>query len=231
MTRRSNKLAVLAVLAAGLLPAATAQAQSYNAPPLAAYAMQPKQPQPKQMNPKPHMGPPPSHMHNYPPQAHMRHNLFMRRIGMSMHMRPHYDRMHGRIDRRFVEEFRRHHRRHGSYVDNTEIGNTDYVRGNTEYVREQPVVIEHEQYVDEPPRIVEQQVVSEEAPVRARCNRGLFVQCNGEYRAVGQYGGRYSGEYGDQRVINADAQITVIGPNRMTIELRRKGYGATLFGQ
>ena len=223
MTRHTIELAVLAVLAAGLVPAATAQAQSYDA----AYAMQPKQPQMKHMTPKPHMGPPPSHMHNYPPQAHMRHNLFMRRTGMSMHMRPRYDRKHGRIDRRFVEEFRGHHRRHGIYVNNTEIGNTDYVRGNTEYVREQPVVIEHERYVDEPPRIVEQQVVSEEAPVRARCNRGLFVRCNGEYRAVGQYGG----EYGGQRVINADAQITVIGPDRMTIELHRKGYGGTITGQ
>lgn len=232
MTRHTIKLTMLAILAAGLLPAAVAQAQSSSAAyappaPLEAYAMQPKQQQPKQVNPKPHMGPLPSHMHNYPPQAHMRHYPSMRHTGISMHMRSRYDRMHGRIERRFVEEFRRHRRRHGSYVvDNTGIGNTEYVRGNTEYVREQPVVIEHERYVDEAPRVVEQPVVTEETPVRAWCNRGLFVQCNGGYRSVGQYGGEYG-----ERVINADAQITIVGPNRMSIELYRKGYGATMFGQ
>jgi len=230
MTRHSNRLALFAVLAAGLLPVA-AQAQSNiraysQSAPLEAYVMQPKQ-QSKPMMPKPHMGPPSSHMHNYPPQAHMRHYPHMRHTGIPMHMRSRYDRMHGRIDRRLVEEFRGHRRRHGSYVDNTEIGNTDYVRGNTEYVREQPMVIEHERYVDEPPRVVEQQVITEEAPVRAGCNRGLFVQCNGGHRFIGQYGG----EYGGQRVIDADAQITVIGPDRMTIELHRKGYGATMTGQ
>jgi hypothetical protein len=231
MNRHTSKLAVLAVLAAGLLPAAAAQAQSYNAAPLEAYAMQPKQPQPKQMTPKPHMGPAPSHMHNYHPQAHMHHYPSMRRTGMSMHMRPRCDRMHGRFERRVVEEFRGHRRRHASYVDNTGIGNSEYVRGNTEYVRDEPTVIEHERYVDEPPRVIEQQVITEEAPVRARCNRGLFVRCDGGYRGIGQYGGEYSGEYGGQRVINADAQITIIGPDRMSIELHRRGYGATMTGQ
>ncbi len=231
MTRHSHKLAVLAVLAAGLLPAAAAKAQSYNTAyaqpaPLEAYAMQPKQPQQKQMTPKPHMGPPPSHVHNYPPQARMRDYPHMRHTGISMHMRPRYDRMHGRIGRSVVEEFRGHRRGHGYYVDNTEAGNSEYVRGNTEYVREEPVVIEHERYVDEPPRVIEQQAVTEEQPVRAGCNRGLFVRCNGRH-AIGEYGG----DYGSRRVINADAQITIIGPDRMSIELYRRGHGATLTGQ
>ncbi|MGH6663344.1 MAG: hypothetical protein ACREB2_00370, partial [Pseudolabrys sp.] len=125
MTRHSHKFAVLFVLAAGLMPVAAAQAQPA---PFEAYAMQPKQPAPK-----PHMGPPPSHMHNYPPQTHVQHFPSMHRHGMSMHMRPRYDHMHGRIERRVVEEFRGHRRRHGYYVNNTEIGNTEYVRGNTEY--------------------------------------------------------------------------------------------------
>ncbi len=71
----------------------------------------------------------------------------------------------------------------------------------TRIVRDRPVVLETKRYVDDPPRIVERRRAVEDEPMMP----------SGRDRA-GQ----------KKRVIHADAEITIIGPDRMTIRLLRK---------
>lgn len=71
-------------------------------------------------------------------------------------------------------------------------------------VREKPVVIERKRYVDDPPRIVRRhKVVDVNVPAPPR-------------------------ERGDEvgRVIHAEAEVTILGPDRMNIRLYRKGLDA-----
>jgi hypothetical protein len=88
-------------------------------------------------------------------------------------------------------------RRHG-HINRTVID-------TTEIVRDPPLVIETERVVDDPPRVIERRHVIEDAPVRSR---------------------RPNGRDAKRRVIPADAEITIIEPDRMIIRLVRKPHGA-----
>ena len=88
--------------------------------------------------------------------------------------------------------------------------------------------------VDDPPRIIERRHITEDAP-----GRGLIRQRRevGEEEVVIQPGGRKSAverpakrkhaarDVNTKRVIQADAEITILGPDRMSIRLFRKGHG------
>ena len=87
--------------------------------------------------------------------------------------------------------------------------------GATKVVRDPPVVVEHKRYVDDPPRVIEQKIIVDE-PARAKCKRGIVESCNSGSRASGD---------ANKRVIEADAEITILGPDRMSIRLFRKGQG------
>jgi len=106
-------------------------------------------------------------------------------------------------------------------------------------VREKPVVIEHERLVDDPPRVIERHI-SEEAgrgllrtrrdiadegevvepdehpplrPTKSRSAADRVTEAHTEQVPVGK------------RVIKADAEITILGPDRMSIRLFRKRHG------
>lgn len=71
-------------------------------------------------------------------------------------------------------------------------------------VREKPVVVERKRYVDDPPKIVRRhKVVDVNVPAPPR------------------EGGEEVG-----RVIHAEAEVTILGPDRMSIRLFRKGLDA-----
>ncbi len=155
-------------------------------------------------------------------RRHMRHYPSMRHTGISMHMRPHYDRMHGRIDRRVVEEFRGHRRRHGSYVATLRsvirvtcaaIPNTC---ANSRWSSSTSATSTSHRALSS----------SRSSPRRRRYTPGATAdsvgRCNGGHRAIGEYGGQYGG----QRVINADAQVTILGPDRMNIRLLPQGLAS-----
>jgi hypothetical protein len=93
-------------------------------------------------------------------------------------------------------------------------------------VREKPIVVGHKRYVDDPPRVVQREIVVDEYHVERP--RGLL---NG--------GGRKSEAQvvepvqpqpvsplptpgRGQRVIRAEAEVTILGPDRMSIRLFRK---------
>jgi hypothetical protein len=103
-------------------------------------------------------------------------------------------------------------------------------------VREKPVVIEHKRIVDDPPRVIERQIVVDDPPTR----RGLFQhrsELTGETPLPPQSAPRAPhataerpaskdasplDANAEQRVIKADAEITILGPDRMSIRLFRK---------
>mgnify|MGYP000636774183 CR=1 FL=1 len=92
----------------------------------------------------------------------------------------------------------------------------------TRIVREKPVVIETKRYVDDPPRIIERhQVVEEDGSVRP------LRQKAGKDRDSGKRPARDE----KKRVIQAEAEITILGPDRMNIRLFRKGQGGRASAQ
>ncbi len=95
-------------------------------------------------------------------------------------------------------------------------------------VRDRPVVIVHKRYVDDPPRVIDRAVAIDDAP-RTDCNRGLMTRCDTVTAPVVSAPApapfvRLGREAGKRRVINAEAEITILGPDRMNIRLYRRGH-------
>ena len=109
----------------------------------------------------------------------------------------------------------------------------------TRTVREKPIVVEHERVVDDPPRIVERRHITEDAPgrglVRQRrevATQEVVIEPGGARRApkgakrVAKAKPEQVQRAGDaKRVIRAEAEVTILGPDRMSIRLFRKGHG------
>jgi hypothetical protein len=115
------------------------------------------------------------------------------------------DRSRRQADRGLIEELRKRGRTNRTVVNTTKI------------VRDPPLVIETKRYVDDPPRVIERHRVVEDAPVRPRRTQAA---------AADESPKRNSRDDNKQRVIQADAEITIIGPDRMSIRLFRKGHNA-----
>ena len=89
------------------------------------------------------------------------------------------------------------------------------VINTTQIVRDPPVVIEHKRVVDDPPRVIVRRHIDEEAsPVRPRREAAVEPPLP-EKRARGD----------EKRTIRAEAEVTILGPDRMTIRLFRKRRG------
>ncbi len=89
------------------------------------------------------------------------------------------------------------------------------VKNTTVVVREKPIVIEKKRYVDDT-RVIERRHYVEDAPAKpSRAKRGHAV-ADDEIDLKSQQG----------RVIRAEAEVTIIGPDRMSIRLFRKRHGA-----
>lgn len=116
-----------------------------------------------------------------------------------------FDRPPRPADRALIEELRKRSRAKGTVVNTTKI------------VRDPPVVIETKRYVDDPPHVIERQHVVEDAPAKPRRKHGVV-----ELRETEKRPGRDDNK---KRVIQADAEITILGPDRMSIRLFRKGHG------
>ena len=101
-------------------------------------------------------------------------------------------------DPALIDELRRKHAKKGD----------GKVINTTKIVREKPVVIEHRRVVDDPPRVIERVQYEDGTPAR---------------RADVQIGEPRKG--GAQRVIRAEAEVTILGPDRMSIRLFRKQSG------
>ena len=170
MIHQPRQLALFAVIAAGLLPAAGAQAQSYGTTPRPAplypYAVQGHQPYAVEVAPNTYV------IHR---PAAPRANPYVGRRGGHAAL----DRPRKKADRALIEELRKR-----AVINTRKI------------VHDAPVV--------ETQRVVERRHLVEDRNNKKRA--GL--------------------DDGKKRVIQADAEITIIGPDRMNIRLFRKGHGS-----
>lgn len=87
-------------------------------------------------------------------------------------------------------------------------------KNTTVVVREKPVVIEKKRYIDDT-RVIERRHYVEDEPAKPRGKRG---------RAVADEEIDLKSEKG--RTIRAEAEVTILGPDRMSIRLFRKRNGA-----
>jgi hypothetical protein len=210
------RVTILAAIAVALMPAA-AQAQYASAQqmPLYPYALQPGQPYAVEVAPGTYVIKRPAQTRNYPYVS----------CGKACETPPSPRRAEPRAARRMthndpavIEELRRRHAgkvKHG--VINT-----------TQIVREKPVVIEHQRVVDDPPRIIERhQYVDDEGRIEpapspappARRQRTAKIETD-DVKLPSAGRGK-----AEKRVIRAEAEVTILGPDRMSIRLFRKRKG------
>ena len=191
---------IAALLAAAVFPAA-AQAQAYASapPPLYPYAAQPAQPYAVEVAPGRYVIHRPA-TSTYP---------YVRCVSRCAAPAGRPVRRHG------VERLRTHdepaliekQRRRAGKTVRRDVINT------TRVVREKPIVVEHERVVEDPPRIIVRRHYVEDAPARRKRIATVETEVAPPRRAA--RGGR-------ARVIHAEAEVTILGPDRMTIRLFRK---------
>jgi hypothetical protein len=87
------------------------------------------------------------------------------------------------------------------------------VINTTRIVREKPIVIEHQRVVDDPPRVIVRRHYVEDQPKP----RKRVATVEGDVAPP-----RGAARDGKARVIRAEAEVTILGPDRMTIRLFRK---------
>jgi hypothetical protein len=99
-----------------------------------------------------------------------------------------------------IEELRRKHvkKRDGKVINTTRV------------VREKPIVIERRRIVDDPPRVIERVRYEDGTPARRD-----DLQTRGPRKSA------------ERRVIHAEAEVTILGPDRMSIRLFRKQNNRT----
>lgn len=91
------------------------------------------------------------------------------------------------------------------------------VINTTKVVYKKPKIVETKRYVDLPPRVVERYTVVDDS---SGDKKVVIEAPSADAQAAGR---KDKAGKGDKRVIQADAEITILGPDRMTIQLYRKG--------
>ena len=125
-----------------------------------------------------------------------------------------FDRPPKPVDHALVEELRNRIPA-GEQADRA--GSKRGVVNTVKIVRDRPIVVETQRVVDDPPRVIDRQQIVDDAPVGSQ----------GGPVVVEEAPPIQPGRRGDtkRRVIAADAEVTILGPDRMSIQLFRKGEG------
>jgi hypothetical protein len=205
MKTRSTITTLFAALAAGLLPAA-AQAQYYGQ----TYAQPaPLYPYVVQTQPNAYIVQPVQNGYVVQQQAAPRAYPYVRgQRSAEPDVMADY-RRHQRNDRALIEELRKR-----TPIKKTVV-NTEQV------IRDPPVVIEKKRVVQDPPVVIERRHYVEDAPAKQpRRNRAAVAEGDG---SVADKSTPPTLE--KTRVIRAEAEVTILGPDRMSIRLFRKGHG------
>lgn len=220
------------IVAAVPVTAAQAQYASNSPPPLYPYAVQngygvqTVRPYAVQVAPNTYMIQRAQPQRNYPyVSARKRHTAAAPAPGK-------FDRPHKPVDHALVQEMRQRAQKKNAAqasVEPVETKGTTRIINKTKIIRHAPVVRETRRYVDDPPRVIDNVTIdtSEDTP-----NRGLLTQPRrGTQRNVeietepNIEPAPSRGHDNAKRVISADAEVTILGPDRMTIRLFRKGQG------
>lgn len=213
MTFPSRIAAVLLLAAVGLMPAG-AQAQWYSSvssqPPLYPYAVQPNRPYAVEVAPNTYVIQRPGTSHQRPYVHDSNGNMPVNGRGA-----PVREPARSKVDPALVEELRNRPKVNRPVINTTQV------------VREKPVVIETKRYVDDPPRVIERYtVVDDSKPARAKNKRVANVAIE-DAPVVDKPKSKDPKNKDDvKRVISAEAEITILGPDRMNIRLFRKGHKA-----
>jgi hypothetical protein len=227
MNRSSVAFAALAVAAGVVLTPPLAQAQSYGAayggqPSLYPYAVQADQPYAIEVAPNTYVIQRPAAARAYPYLRNAngtRHRARVNALNASASHRP---RTHN--DRATIEELRQRHaaKNLAKNADkNLDKGAVKHdVIETKKVVHEKPVVIETQRVVDDPPRVIERRHYVEDAPAAPAAVRAKPEAA--EARDTGKSTKRADGKL---RVIHAEAEVTILGPDRMSIRLFRKRAG------
>lgn len=223
MNRTSHWFLAAAVGAAVLLPATAAQPQYYGAPspaPLYPYAS-PGQSYAVEVAPNTYVIQRPGQGRSQPyVGAERKGNIITRVESARAEPKPDVPKP-GRFDRQpkpndpaLIEELRQ---RHSKRVINTK-----------KIVYEKPVVIETKRYVDDPPRVIERHhYVDGDAPAAAPARRGKQTATIEPQELPERPNKKRAGrDDTKKRVIQAEAEVTILGPDRMSIRLFRKGERA-----
>lgn len=212
MSRQSHRTIILAAIAA-VLPVTAAQAQYYGVTaqpaPLYPYAVQ----NPSSMGGRPYAVEVAPNTYEIRRSAPARAYPYVRSQSNDRSAAnpaperkpPRFDRPPKPVDHALVDELRKRQQKIKGTVINTQ-----------KIVRHPPVVRETRRYVDDPPRVIERHVVEDE-PAPSRRKRATVEERDSHKRA--------SRDDSKKRVIEADAEVTIIGPDRMSIRLFRKGQG------
>ena len=203
MTDKSSLAFALLAAAAALCASGPAQAQVYGAaygqqpPPLYPYVMQ--QPYAVQVAPNTYVIQRPVTPRNYP---YVRCQTCSRSADVAPGA-PASAPPRKKVDRALIEELRRRSEINRRVVNTTKI------------VHDAPVVVETQRVVEDPPRVIVRRHVVEDAPAQ----RGLAETDPGAAAR------RTREDDGKVRVIRAEAEVTILGPDRMSIRLFRKRGG------
>jgi hypothetical protein len=213
MSAKTLALALLIVAA----PASAVQAQYAGPPPLYPYAVQngygvqTVQPYAIQVAPNTYVIQRPQPQRDYPYVA-------TRKRAPAAPAPGKFDRPHKPVDHVLVDELRKRAPKKNADQASAESAGNKTVN-TTKIIRHTTVVRETHRYVDDPPRVIDRVTVddSEETP-----NRGILTQPR---RAAPRATGSTASADNSPRVIAADAEVTILGPDRMSIRLFRKGQG------
>ncbi len=228
MTPTLRKSVVLTAALLGLLPVSGAQAQWYSSYPQA-----------------PAAAPQQSYAVEVSPNTYVIHRPD--RTSATTHVRcvkdcdqPVVERPRTHANRELIEELvKRHSKRQGG-GKGAEKGIETVTVNTTKVVRNKPVVIEHERVVDDPPRVIERRHITEDAPGRGLIKHrrevgqeDVVIEPGGApvegkrsakaKRAVREAKSNEPKDAAGKRVIRAEAEVTILGPDRMSIRLFRKG--------
>ncbi len=229
MNRPARRLTVLVLCATGLAPVTAAQAQWGGAsrpPPLYPHELQPGQSYAVEVAPGTYVIHRPSNRAVYPyvgPSVTPPPRRYRAAPGSAYKAAPRATprpkRTHA--DRDLIEELRRRAARRaarkaakqaaepGKHEDTGR--RPDKVINTRQIVREKPLVIETRRVVDDPPKVITRYHHVDDVPPPQR-------------RAAGHTGSipPKAVAKDDPRVIHADAEITILGPDRMSLRLIRK---------
>jgi hypothetical protein len=207
MTKTRIALALVVFTAAS-----GAQAQTYGQPPLYPYAQQ--QPYAVEVAPNTYVIQRPAPAGNYPyiTCVNCSRNSSAVPIAQSAPRRPRQP-----ADRGLIEELRKRNEAKQFAEQPPEPAAKQIVTTTKKVVREKPIVRETVRVVDDPPRVIERHHVVVDPPLPPR-RMPAQVAVEGEVT-----GNTKSLPDNNVRVIRAEAEVTILGPDRMTIRLFRRG--------
>ena len=215
MTNVIRPTAFAALVAVALLPAA-AQAQYASASPLYPYAVAPGQPYAVEVAPNTYVIQRQAQTRNYPYVRCVNGCDGSVPVTVRKVTPRRAERRETHNDPALIEKLRERQTR----KIKREVINT------TRVVRDKPVVIEHQRVVDDPPRIVERRHYVEDAPAAAKpAPRKRVATVETEVAPPPRAAIKGKSGKAEKRVIRAEAEVTILGPDRMSIRLFRKRKG------